>query len=590
MRSRPGLTLNYWPKAPRPGDTVHFEATLVGFSETPIDAVELRFRGMEERANQVVSSGKGAMVVRAQHCHLDRQLTVKGMLLAAGERKVIPFRVTLPDSASPSLHSPISEISYVVDVRVDIPWWPDRTACFELPVGAKPRPLAHRAELYSNAPEGPRGTELVLELAMESVATSLGGMVRGAVAAVNASHHRVLRFEVCAVLIDAPSGVSTYGPTEVSRTGALVLAPNGPEDGHSYPFAFRLPRNLPPSFVGPLVTVKWLLEVRAVVSFGRDVVLAPEIDVCVPEGGRREEATGALRVAPLGSKRRAMIWAQVAERTGLTNHAEQETMSGRFGDVDLMLALEQRGAQLYAVATLEWPTLGLDLTVTERRWTDAFKRDVSLQEPAFDARFAVRGRDPAQVRALLKSHLRGVLLGFECVALEDAGAQLASAENGSTAEDLEPFVQKAVAAAGAVSQLLASVPAPLALSTHRDAWRAAAAKWTGVFCAGDFSIRGGTYRGETVELLTRFDEAGAPKETAARMRLRGPAPATLPPEAQRIFDSLAAECSGLRVAPDAVEAMLPTPADPLLAESLWRAQLRLVQALTTGGPRAFGES
>ena len=122
---------------------------------------------------------------------------------------------------------------------------------------------------------------------------------------------------------------------------------------------------------------------------------------------------------------------------------------------------------------------------------------------------------------------------------------------------------------------------PPALSAHRDAWKDAAAKWSGVFCAGDFSIRGGSYRDVPVELITRFDEAGAPVQTAARMMLKGPAPAPLPADAQRIFNSLATECPGLSVAPDAVEATLPAPVDPLLAESLWRAQLRLVQSLTS---------
>ena len=580
MRSRPKLAIHYSPTDPRPGDTVHFELTLTGHSETPVDAVVLRFCGIEERASHAGSNGKTTVVVRAQHCHLDRQLVVKGMLLAKDERKVIPFQVTLPPDASPSWRSPLSKVEYLVDVRVDIPWWPDRTATFELPVTGTPRPLATQPELYSTAPQGPRGTELALELAMESVATSLGGVVRGAVATVNASHHRVSRLEVCAVLIDSPSGESRYGPTEACRTGAVVIAPAAPVDGHSYPFSIRLPSTLPPSFSGPLVSVSWLLEVRAVVAYGRDLVIAPALDVCVPDGAAREARTGALRIAPLGSERRALVWARVAERAGLTCDPAQETMSGRFGEVALELGLELRGDQLQAVATLEWPPLGLDLTVTERRWTDAFKRDVSLQEPAFDARFAVRGRDPAQVRALLKSRLRGVLLGFERVALEDSGAQLASPGNGSTVEELGPIVDKAIAAATLVSRLISEVPAPAALASQREAWKAAATKWAGVFCAGDFSVRGASYRDVPVELVTRFDEAGAPVATAARMKLRAPAPAVLPAEAQRIFQSLAAECPGLTVAPDAVEALLASPTDPLLAESLWRAQLRLVQALS----------
>jgi hypothetical protein len=580
MRSRPQLELHYWPKDPRPGDTVQFEATLISRSETPVDAVQLRFRGMEERALKTVSTGKSSMVVRGKHCHLDRELTVKGMLLSKGERKVIPFKVVLPAGVPPSWNSRLSKIDYLVEIRVDIPWWPDRTARFELPVGATPRRLLAQPELYSNAPEGPRGTELNLELSLESITASLGGLVRGAVAALNASHHRVSRLEVCAVVFDSPTGQSQFGPVEVFRTRAVVLAPESPEDGRSYPFEVRLPDHVSSSFAGPLVTVSWQLEARAVVSFERDVVLVTGLDICVRDGERGDVRVGAPRLAPLGSERRALVWAQVAQSTGLSNSADVETMSGRFGEVALEVALELRADQLHAVATLEWPSLGLDLTVTERRWTDAFKRDVSLQDGAFDARFAVRGREAEQVRELVDSELRGVLLGFERVALDDSGAQLASPGNGSTAEELEPFVRKAIHAATSVSRGLAVVPAPAALAAGREAWAAAAQKWAGQFFAGDFSIRHGAYRGATVELVTCFDETGAPVRTSARMLLGKPAPAVLPAEAQRIFDSLAAECAGLRLAPDAIEAILPSPlADPLRAESLWRAQLRLVQAL-----------
>jgi len=559
---------------------VQFEATLISRSETPVDAVQFRFRGLEERALKTVSTGKSSMVVRAKHCHLDRELTVKGMHLAKGERKVIPFRVVLPDALPPSWRSRLSTIDYVLEVRVDIPWWPDRTARFGLPVGATPRTLQPQRALYSNAPEGPRGTELDLELSLESVTASLGGLVRGAVAAINASHHRVSRLEVCAVAFDAPSTQSQFGPLEVFRTRAVVLAPDSPEDGRAYAFEVRLPDDLPPSFVGPLVTLSWQFEARAVVSFGRDVVLATGLDVCLRDGDRNEERVAALPLAPLGSERRALVWAQVAQSTGLSRSAELETMSGRFGDVALELALELRGDELHAVATLEWPALGLELTVTERRWSDAFKRDVPLGEPGFDGRFVARGRDADQVRAVLDAELRAMLLGFERVALDDSGAQLASPGNGSTAEALEPFVRQAIAAASSVRRVLGAVPAPVALAAGRDAWAAAAQKWAGRFFAGDFSIRRAVYRGQAVELLTRFDELGAPVETVARMLLGQAAPAVLPAEAQRIFTSLASECSGLKVEPGAVEAVLPSPlVDPLRAESLWRAQLRLLQAL-----------
>ena len=180
-----------------------------------------------------------------------------GMLLARGERKVIPFRVKLADHLPPSWHSKVSKVAYTVEIRVDIPWWPDRTARFALPLLAAARKVVHRGGLYSNAPEGPRGTELNLELALESVAVELGGVVRGAVAVINAEHHRVRRLEVAMVIRDAPSSKSQIGPEEVHRTAPVVLTADAPEGGRSYPFELRLPNDLPPSFTSALVALEW---------------------------------------------------------------------------------------------------------------------------------------------------------------------------------------------------------------------------------------------------------------------------------------------------------------------------------------------
>ena len=84
MRSRPTLELTYWPRDPRPGDTVQFEAALISRSETPVDAVRFRFRGIEERASRIVNTGKSSMVVRDYHTHTEQE--AHGARHAAGSR------------------------------------------------------------------------------------------------------------------------------------------------------------------------------------------------------------------------------------------------------------------------------------------------------------------------------------------------------------------------------------------------------------------------------------------------------------------------------------------------------------------------
>ena len=80
--------------------------------------------------------------------------------------------------------------------------------------------------------------------------------------------------------------------------------------------------------------------------------------------------------------------------------------------------------------------------------------------------------------------------------------------------------------------------------------------------------------------MTRFDESGAPTHAVARVLLERPRAVGLTAEAERIFASLKAECSGLLIVRDAVEATLSGPwSEPGRAESLWRSLVRLAQAL-----------
>ncbi|MBS1149170.1 MAG: hypothetical protein H6Q89_868, partial [Myxococcaceae bacterium] len=363
----------------------------------------------------------------------------------------------------------------------------------------------------------------------------------------------------------------------------IVIEASAPKAGVAYPFRLRLPEDVVPSFLGEHIHVRWFLEARAVVRFGKDVVLLSELQVGQPFKGDEpvrkpaKQAT-APRTAPLGRERRALVWAAVARMTGLRSDPEGETMTGTIGPIELTVMLELRGAQLYSVAMLAWPSLQLELELAERRWRDALIAGVPVGEELFDKRFTVRGRASAQVQAVLNPEVRAQLSLFERVALDDEGADLVSFGNGYTIDALEPFVHSAVATATALSAAFEQVPSPPLLAPHRAAWLALAQQLGGRFQAGSFSIHQAQYREAPVELITRFDASGLPETTVARALVSGPRPLT--PEAQRVMTSLAAECTGLRLAEDAVEATLSCPLpDPERAQSLWRALARVVKAL-----------
>ncbi|MFZ5441343.1 MAG: sporulation protein [Myxococcota bacterium] len=567
MRRRPRVDLASSPRNPRPGETVTFRVTLTGVAGTPIDAVHLTWRSVE------LHSRRGE-----RHCHFERTSSQPRFWLSRDQPRELTFEVALPPGLPPTWRSPLSRVEHEVEVHVVIPRWLDRRALFDVQVLPAPTEHPLRPALYSNAPEAKGGTELNVELALERGAVEAGGAVRGAVAVMNGEHPAVRRLEVALLVRDVPTRAERGLPTELFRSEPLVVS-TAPLEGLSYPFAFALPTELPPTFTGALSSLAWHLEARAVVRLGSDVVLAPTFEVFASEREGVLDKLPPLRLAPLGSKRLALVWSRVAQRCGLSADTEA-TMSGRRGTVSIEVTLEPRGDRLHGVARLRWPGAGLAARVSERRWSDALTKTSPTGDARFDERFGVHGREPAQLRALLSDEVRLALLAFERVTLDDLGAELSSPGSSNTDDELEPVVRAAVTAAEALDAALASIPAPATLEPHRAAWAAEASRLGGVFCAGDCSIRGARYRDAEVELLTHFDDAGAPTATVTRLLLTEPAPEPLPEPASRLFSSIARECQGLRVTERALEATLPSPlAEPQRAESIWRALQRLAQGL-----------
>lgn len=580
VRSRPTLELLHSPSRPRPGDRIQFEARLLSRSVTPVSRVMFHFSGHEERLH--AQGGQDGIPIR--HTWFNLYAEAEKTVLRKGEHLVLPFHFDLPEDLPPSFRSPVSKVEYRLAIRVEIPWWVDRTASYAIRVWPSPALAAQLPGAFlATQPRGPAGKEVHLELTLDRTGLELGGEVEGAISVENVHYDTVRRLELAVVLIDAANGRSAFGPQEIYRSDPIVLEEKQPEAGAAYPFRLRLPDDVVPSFTSKHIRVRWFLEARAVIRFGKDVVLLSELHVAQPlKAGDPArlvaKQTKTPRIAPLGRERRALVWASVARLVGLQSDPEGETMTGKIGPIALTVMLELRGAQLYSVASLSWPSLHLEVDVAERRWRDAFSAGLPLGDEGFDKRFTVRGRDPAQLQILLNPGVRTQLMGFERAELDDEGAALVSPGNGYTVDGLEPFVRSAVDAANALSWAFVAVPPPALLAADRAAWLAFAEKIGGRFEVGAFAIRGAKYRDAPVELITRFHPAGAPLLTVARARFEGTKPVTL--EAQRVLAGVATECQGVRIADDAVEATLPSPlSDPSRAESLWRALARVVKAL-----------
>jgi Arrestin (or S-antigen), N-terminal domain len=569
MRSRPKLWLSHWPRVLVAGKPFEVELTVDSQTETPVDDITLVFTGAELRAQEktFISSS-----VFRQEASLGKHL------LGAGQKQKFKARFDLPADAPPSYRGYAGRIEYTLEAHVDIPWWPDRFSQFVLPVHQAPTEPKRKPGLFSTAPTGPLGTELVLEVSLDDTEVVPGDVLRGVVALNNAAHHKVTRL-VASLVADELYPLAEGARSRVFTGPKVTIFEGRPRDGTTYAFEAPVPVEARPSFKSHYFELTWRLQVRALISFGSDVFAGPAITVHPPSAKAKPRAASGPRRSPaLGSERRGLIWAEVAKRCGLNSDADAERMAGTFGSVFLGITLELRDGALWSVAKLEWPHAGIDFTLVERRWAHAFKVVLETGDDGFDRRFALRGREGTQTVAALSREFRAALLPFANVSLDDEGGELASEGNGYDIGDLQAFVAGAIDAAKAADAALQHILAPADLGPHRAAWEAQAKAWGGTFSAGDFSIRKARYRDLDVELLTRF-EGPAPKATVARIRLPAVPLVPYPAEVERVLASIRSEVPSVRIAHDAVELELPCPfPNPERAELSFRTLQRLTRA------------
>lgn len=157
MRSRPEIKLYLDPPSPSPGTRLLARVVLVSHSETPIAGVDVHLRGREQRFTGVAMVGKAPVPQYEIHPHVDLCATTPRAVLTPGEhRHNVVFN--LPAGVPPSYHSKLSTIEYEVVVHVDIPWWPDRTARYVVPVIAEHEAPRGKPGVFCTDGLGPQKT------------------------------------------------------------------------------------------------------------------------------------------------------------------------------------------------------------------------------------------------------------------------------------------------------------------------------------------------------------------------------------------------------------------------------------------------
>ena len=116
------------PRRVKPGKVVRGQLSFTPKWSVNINAIKYTFSGVERCV-----SGSGSN--RTTHNHELTQLVeplVGSQRLPAGQLQSFDFEITVPTSAAPSMKLIDNEVLWTVELRIDIPRWPDWTETFPL--------------------------------------------------------------------------------------------------------------------------------------------------------------------------------------------------------------------------------------------------------------------------------------------------------------------------------------------------------------------------------------------------------------------------------------------------------------------------
>ena len=509
MRSRPALTVYLLPNNPSPGDRLHVRVHLDVHSETPCDAVDVVLVGRESRYMRTSRTGKTSTRKYHRREILRLGKRFEGGVLRPGtwDRELY---IDVPADAPPTYSSGLAAVGYELDVRVIIPWWPDRHEKYEVkvrPSAWDPGPA--RTRIFTSLVGENRGEEPVLELSLEDDRLPLGGKLAGAVAVTGLGDRKLRRVEVSLCAVESALVSSTAGPAEVDRR-TWVIHEGTPAEGAAIPFRLKLPDDAPVTFHTPFIRLDQRLEATAVVAFGSDVAISAPVVVLAPSSAR---PAAHANLPLVGRQRHLEVWRAAVDKVRVPGvevvhfNAEEATATLEVRGVRVVVSEEHRdklGPCL--VAALDWPAMGLDLRLGERSWTDMGGK-LEEVDRAFQKRFLVRAREGAQAARVLGAEVRQALEIFDEAAMDDAGAVVMRKGGVYQVAGLERFLSLVQMLAARLGHAVASVAPPAALAGGFGAWRAFAEGQGATLRVGDMSLHGWTVRGVPLTLDHRWEGA-----------------------------------------------------------------------------------
>ena len=511
LKTRPKVRLRV-PNEIRPGEAFTATVLLDCKREVPVEFVKVRLHGLE---TWTVGSGKHSTTRKHVLVNLGAQLSGERTLSAG--RHELPVKIPLPKDLPPSFQGRSGRIEYELAVHVSVPWWPDRRSEFEIhvvPDEVQSPPMS--PQIYSSRVEGPADREAHAEMSVSSSWTRAGEVVRGAFALSNVAHNRYSEATVGLVGTEVLyNGPHTYRELEYLRYRVRVGIEEAAE-GEMLPFQFRLPpdamsqiaRKRAPRNRNGLVSLRWELELRVGIRWGRDLVLRVPFEV-FPKSKKPGDAPARLAPPIVGSDRLKELWQRIGQPHGLAYG--MQTLTREFDQTHLTIRREHLGRDgIHLIAELRYPDLHLALEIEPAKGLKMLG-GVQVGHDDWDRAHHVLARDPAQAIALLKD-LVPRMAGPTVRRMDDQQLLLSFRDAGQKPAVLRKFVASAVRLAEHIEVVRRRLPPPSGLVSALPEWQDLATRISGALETARMRITGQAGALAT-EVRVAFDKKGNPMHT-----------------------------------------------------------------------------
>lgn len=457
-------------------------------------------------------------------------------------------------------------VEWTVRVHVDIPWWPDARATFDVWMVSSPEVEPPPRRVFASATDGPKGRKPYAEVSLGTPALDPGGRLQGRVALSNTAHNDYRALKLSLVGVQSVPGLLSP-MTSHDHRARWVVPLSDPGEDEPIDFHLRLPSDLVPAFTTRTLSLEWFLEVRIDVAWSTDPTLWIPVVVRPPSVGEQVPSAAPLAV---GSDRVALVWAEAARRSGF-NHRGGE-LGRELGDARLSVRREHRGRK------------GLRLRA------EAAFRDLDLGLRAERGR--LRCRDPEQSRVLAE-HTDPLTEACPVEEADDEHLACTVDDSGTRIEAVAGLAERLEALWRAFDEAREALPPPRDMAEAVPQFRAAARRLGGELDVASMDVWG--VRDEIpFSLQTQWDDDGTLARTVLEVRPTLPIdarwhqrwdgegnPAPMPPGLEGLLDG----ARGLHVDADGIRLLFPPCRDGLEAHvDRVEAMLETARRLSGHGP------